>query len=516
MSPGAGQADRPAGEPVISTPAGAWGTATPPTAAPSAPYNVPPNSAPTAPATAGATPPYSYPPPYRPPAAAYPYGYQPSTPYSYYYPYYYPNGYPYYGGYQYPPKPRQAKGEGYRTVIAWIVTIGSALLLLGGMGLLALLLLEAAGGARFSLAALATVAGFVIGTLAGGGGGLYFGITALLKRPSARFGLPPAWYWLLATVAVLGGEVVLWNLNSAPGAALAILPLFMLAGALPAGTILAYAARRLGSPSTWRHMLLSLVYGAVVATLVASIVETLLFAAIVLVMERFGANVTVDQNFLQNFDPTSPIQVLLFVLLASVVAPIVEEGFKPLGAVLLLPRVRGPAEAFLLGLAAGEGFAVIETLSYFGLGQADWITVAIDRVGAGLLHGVGAGLGALGWYYLIRGKGVNRRWLLGFGALGYAVLQHAVFNASGLIVILPPIGHWLNSTAPLVSLGALPIERSFLVELTLYALVFVMLTYVTGRLRHAPQSSATGATPTALPGVRGPEQVPALAMGGSR
>ncbi|HEV2238746.1 MAG TPA: PrsW family glutamic-type intramembrane protease, partial [Ktedonobacterales bacterium] len=221
-------------------------------------------------------------------------------------------------------------------------------------------------------------------------------------------------------------------------------------------------------------------------------------------------------NFLQNFDPSNPTQVLMFILVASVAAPVVEEGFKPLGAVLLLPRVRGPAEAFLLGLAAGEGFAVIETLTYFGLGQADWINVAIDRIGAGLLHGVGAGMGALGWYYLIRGKGVPLRWLRGFGALAYAVVQHGIFNGSVLIGNVAPIGRWLSSPAPLISLGALPIERSFVVELVLYALVLSVLTYMTGRLRHAPQSPATGDAPVAALEARGPEQTPAVVLGGAR
>jgi RsiW-degrading membrane proteinase PrsW (M82 family) len=455
-----------------------------------------------------------YPPHYAYAAAAYTayangnqQGYQTNVPY-YYYPYY---AYPY----PYMPKPRPAKGEGYRMTLAWITTIGSALLVLGGLGVVVLLLLASLGGAQFSLASLAGTTGLAIGALAGGGGGLYFGIRAILKLPSARFGLPPAWVWLLATVAALGSEVVLWNVQSTPGPVLAVLPIFILAGALPAATILAFAAQRLDYPSTWRHMTLSLVYGAVVATLVASIVETELFLAAVAILARLGIHVTFGESFLQSFDPSDPLQVLMFVLAASVVAPIIEEGFKPLGAVLLLPRVRGPAEAFLLGLAAGEGFAVIETLSYFGLGQADWITVAIDRVGAGLLHGVGAGMGALGWYYLFRGKGVSHRWLLGFGALAYAVIQHGIFNASGLVVIVPPIGRWLNSAMPLATLGSLPIERSFLVELMMYALVLAMLIFVTGRLRRVPQAPTTGSTPTSAE-ARGSEQAPAMAAGGAR
>ena len=56
------------------------------------------------------------------------------------------------------------------------------------------------------------------------------------------------------------------------------------------------------------------------------------------------------------------------------------------------------------GLAGGIGFDMFETVGYIGQGQADWIYVAIERVGAGLLHGVGAGMSALGWYYLIAAR----------------------------------------------------------------------------------------------------------------
>ncbi|HEV2237208.1 MAG TPA: hypothetical protein VGR57_11155, partial [Ktedonobacterales bacterium] len=258
----------------------------------------------TAPTAGAAVPPaqpaYTYPPQYGYPPAAYPrqYGYPGYTPY--YYPAY---GYPY--PYPYPPRPRPAKGERYRAVLGWIVTIGSGLLLLGGLGLLGLLLLDTAIGAHFSLASVAGTVGLIVAAALGGGGGLYLGITALLKRPSVRLSLPPAWVWLTATVVVIGGEIVIWNAQPAPGSLFAILPLFMLAGALPAGTILAYAARRLGFPTTWRHMLVSLIYGAVVATLLASIIEGLLFIALVIVLARFGVDVTFGENFLQNFDPSN-------------------------------------------------------------------------------------------------------------------------------------------------------------------------------------------------------------------
>src|SRR6185503_19974838 len=43
----------------------------------------------------------------------------------------------------------------------------------------------------------------------------------------------------------------------------------------------------------------------------------------------------------------------------AVVAPLLEELTKPLVAILLGRRLRGPAEAFLVGMAGGVGFAIV-------------------------------------------------------------------------------------------------------------------------------------------------------------
>src|SRR5258708_33095582 len=107
-------------------------------------------------------------------------------------------------------------------------------------------------------------------------------------------------------------------------------------------------------------------------------------------------------------------------------------------------RLRTAASGFLMGVAAGVGFNIFETAGYIGSGEADWIGVAIERVGAGLLHGGGAGMATLGWYYLINGKGGPHRWLRGFGGIFYAMPQPAIFNGSNLLGFPPgPGGSWV-------------------------------------------------------------------------
>jgi RsiW-degrading membrane proteinase PrsW (M82 family) len=177
----------------------------------------------------------------------------------------------------------------------------------------------------------------------------------------------------------------------------------------------------------------------------------------------------------------SPQLVIAELLVLSVVAPLVEEGVKPLAALLAIRRLRTPGEAFLVGLAAGVGFDMLETIGYIGQAQADWVSVAVDRIGAGLLHGVGAGMGALAWYYFVNGAGVRYRWLRGIGCGLYAILQHSVFNALTFSNLLLPASwnDWLNQ--PFL-LGALPIQHADVIYLAVYALILGVLIFMTRRL----------------------------------
>jgi RsiW-degrading membrane proteinase PrsW (M82 family) len=357
--------------------------------------------------------------------------------------------------------------------------VAGVISVLGGL-LLALVTVVSDANGSGGLATIGQLVGLVLFALPGGVVATVNGILVLIKRPSLRFFFPPAWLFFLLSLAAVGGGVVIWNRFAHPGPLVAVLPLVVASGLLPALTVLALASARLGYPSTWRHVTLSLIYGGTIAGLVASILNTLAYVAIVLLLQALGFNISLDLNFLQNLNPTNAAEAVAFLLLGSVAAPLVEEGLKPLGAVLLMPRLRGPNEAFLVGMAAGIGFAVVETLGYIGMGEADWVAVAVQRLGAGLVHGVGAGMGAMGWYYLIRGKGVPLRWLRGFGSLGYAVVQHSLFNGSNLLGAISPVGQLLGRP---FYLGSLPIDAGTAVAFVFYLLILTVLVVVTGRLR---------------------------------
>jgi RsiW-degrading membrane proteinase PrsW (M82 family) len=124
---------------------------------------------------------------------------------------------------------------------------------------------------------------------------------------------------------------------------------------------------------------------------------------------------------------TSPWALVLLIELA-VLAPLVEESLKPLGA--LLRRPRSARDAFMFGAAAGAGFAAAENLLYASgamYSNDAWVAISVMRsLGAGV-HLLGCGLVSLA-VYRIRHEGA--RWGLGARFFGIAVAVHALWNGA--------------------------------------------------------------------------------------
>jgi RsiW-degrading membrane proteinase PrsW (M82 family) len=420
--------------------------------------------------------------------------------------------YPYpqpYWAYPYPVviAPGRPSGEIYALVVSWIIFGLGILSIIGGLLLFLLAAVATARGAGDSLAVLTTFAGYSLGPILGGILAIVYSISRVMKRPSPPPSLPPALAMLALTIVALGSAVVLWHFYPSPGLAFAVLPLALLSGFLPALTILAYGVQRLGATTTRRRLWLSLFFGATMAPLFAIILEGIAALLLAIGLRVLLPGTTPSTGI--DTVPQTLADVLFTLIFTAVVAPVVEEGLKPLGAVLIMRRLSSPAEAFLLGLAAGIGFDMVETIGYIGTGQADWISVAILRIGAGLLHGLGAAMGALGWYYLINGKDVRRRWLKGFGGLGYAVLQHGIFNGSNLLGLVPgPIGDLMSKT---LYLGRLPLDSGTILFFGYYIIILGVLVYMIGRLRRkaATPAGTAPATPPAplLPSGAAPQPV---------
>jgi RsiW-degrading membrane proteinase PrsW (M82 family) len=433
------------------------------------------------------------------PYAPYPPQYQPYPPYAPYGPY---------PPYIYPPQ-RRAPGETYALVVSWIVTVIGALSIILSLLILGISALALSDGSN-SLSTLGLAVSFGLAPLVGGVTAMVLGIQGILRRPSHTFFMPNYWYLLALTLIALGAGVVLWNLYPSPGSALAVSPLVVMSGVLPALVILALTTQRLGNPSTRRHVLMSLAYGATLAPLLAIILELLATLVIYLAARALGFDVGNALNN-TNFSPTNPQELVAQLLDISLTAAVVEETLKPLGAVLIIRRLRTRSEAFLVGLAAGIGFNIVETIGYITQGQGDWINVALERSAAGLLHGVGAGMATLGWWYLINGKGVSLRFIKGFALILYAMAQHAINNGAAVLISLvpEPLRSVLFDT---FYLGRLPEQYASLVFLAYGGLILIVLLWVTSALRRIDKRSSLSAgsgAPILATGV-------AMAQGGSR
>jgi hypothetical protein len=422
-----------------------------------------------------------------------------------YAPYGYPVAYyPPYAGYV----RRRAPGETYALVISWLVTLLGSLSILCGLLLGALTVLIVVSGFDLfgSLALQDVLIVPTTTTLLGGVYALFAGISGIRRRASPRFIPPRPALFVFLTLLVMGAGIVLWHTQIAtgPGLPLAVLPIVLLSGVLPALAVLAFAAWRLHLPATRRHVWLSIFYGLTIGPLLAIILE---YITTILISHANLAN----PSALSTQDPSGLIRLLVEI---SVAGPIIEEAVKPLAALLILPRLRTASAAFLVGLAGGIGFDMFETTwTYIGLGEADWVTIALQRVGAGLLHGLGAGMVTLGFYYLVKARNIPNRGLLALGCIAYAVLQHAINNASTVLAEFSSdtVRQWFDQP---FFLGKLPLPVGILPFLGYDILILVVLFYVTGRLRQSDSAGAESLPPTATPALPA-MPTPALPLGGA-
>jgi RsiW-degrading membrane proteinase PrsW (M82 family) len=416
----------------------------------------------------------------------------------YYYPAYYypPYYYPTYGYPNYYPAPARRKRDTYLFTMAIISTVCSSIVLVTGLLctlVLALVALAAGVSTSASTGPEALFGGIVLFTalalagLIGGGFGLFHSINALARRRSREFKLPRSGIFLgLYIILLIIGFVVRGSEQVIADIPLSIF-LIALAGLLPALTILAFTVRRLHYPkrerwpTTWRRFSIALISGATSAILIALILEEILGLIV-----QLGLNLTsFNLNNITNV-PNDPRAILYLFLVASVIAPLVEETAKPLAIIALIGRINSAAEALFLGMACGIGFDLIETTGYISEGYRNWVDVAVERSTAGLLHGFGAGMTALGWYFITHRNSLkNRRVLIGIGCIVYAIIQHAIWNASSLLVLLPaPIGPFLNNGQ--IMIGSYPLQSILLVYLVISILILTFLIFVTGKLSGRP------------------------------
>ncbi len=392
-------------------------------------------------------------------------------------------------------QPPEPKRDPYLLGVGIAALVGSVLVFLAGLGCLGLLALLSIAprqntSASSFFASIVLFIAFAITGIVGGSAGLYHSIRQVFFRKTSReFSLPRFWIFVILYLVVLG--IAFWLHMQGKDVAYPALTvvLILLAGIFPALAVLALGVRRLHYPrnapwpTSWRRLTLALISGATLSIVIAGVLE---FALGILLVQGHGVDplICVDQPNAPSCQ--NPHIYTLLLLMVAVLAPIIEETVKPIAVIVLIGRVRSAAEAFLLGLACGIGFDLIETTGYISSGYNDWLNVALIRTGAGLLHGFGAAMVALGWYYLTHAK--KRRLLLAFLCWFYAVLQHALWNGSwGLVLIPGPIGNYFNNAS--VTLGPFSVPAYEIINIVEALFMLAFFLYMTGRLRTSIPSS---------------------------
>ncbi len=406
-----------------------------------------------------------------------------------------PPAYPPYGAYYtqpgappYPYLPPQPKRDGYSLGVGIAAFIGSILVLLGGLASLFLLLFvqmvrlgNLTAGQSFSstvvFAALALIG------LIGGGYGLYHSIRSVfLRRASSDFAIPTFWIFVALYIAFMVGGYVL-HANGQDVTNLTLLAiLILLVGLFPALAVMALGERRLhfpksaNWPTSWRRFTLAIVSGATMGILIAGALELALLAVLV---RAQGINPLLCLNDPTNPDCQSSNTIGLLFITVAIIGPLVEETVKPLAVIVFIGRMRSAAETFVLGLACGIGFDLIETSGYISSRTNDWLNIALGRTGSGLLHGMGAAMVALGWYYLTH-PGKNR-FLKALGCWLYAVVQHAIWNSTAFLTLLPGSGGDFFSHQ--LTIGSFTIDYFEFVNTGEAILILLFFLYITARIR---------------------------------
>jgi len=174
----------------------------------------------------------------------------------------------------------------------------------------------------------------------------------------------------------------------------------------------------------WMHVLSVFLFGAIISVIAAVFLESVAISV-------FYASGSIFSGGFWSYEPYDP--TLEIVILAVVIAPLVEEWTKGWGVMTVRNKLREPEDGFIYGAAAGLGFAAMENIFYNGSALLDgyevFLMTAVTRAAAStLLHAsASAVLGyGIALKYLNGARGRRTSYLPYYLA---AVTLHGLFNA---------------------------------------------------------------------------------------
>ena len=316
---------------------------------------------------------------------------------------------------------------------AYIALITGILLLLGGLAAMIAYFnlpfyFPVENALAYEIGSIAAVyLGLIVGGLA-----IFHGFGSIANYKSSPFKLPSFYiFWIILSMVLGLGVLILENDISTE---LLFPLLFILGAALSVFAVLAWAYRRLGFPVTWRQATLAFVCGSTLAIFVAILLEMTLPYLGYLLLEplwyltasfadlAWGTPGFIERLFASPF-------ILVFLAVVALEAPIPEEFAKALGIPMFgRGRIQNERQAFAIGLASGAGFAILENMlyegmyaNYYGWG---WGGITLLRSIGSVLHPIGTGIIALGWFRMKEGGGTGKL----FKAYLLSVGLHTLWN----------------------------------------------------------------------------------------
>lgn len=258
-------------------------------------------------------------------------------------------------------------------------------------------------------------------------------------------------YWLSVIAAVAGLAALVWGFLDTR--AIASIGLFVGAAGLPLAVLLAMSGRTRTRPPVD-----AVLAGGTLGPISALLGHAFVFAFAYAFFLGFAeAALSLIETF--RIDPAlvnvagSPWTLLLFFELV-LVAPLVEEIGKGLAGWIRRPRTR--VEAFMAGVGAGVGFAIVENVIYATGGlffEGSWVAIATARTLGAAVHPLAGGIVVLGWWEWRARRDAGllaRRLLIGVGV-------HAVWNGS--IVVMGIVGESFGIDE-LIGIGSLSLLYS--------------------------------------------------------
>jgi hypothetical protein len=326
------------------------------------------------------------------------------------------------------------------TWIKQILAIGSLLLTLAGIpavfGFVCITLMLVIS--EDSAAIVTGLASFTLIVLTVGAGGVAFwhSTQSLQDKISKPVQFPLVWILLgiFGLLIIIGLMII----ESETISGILLPPILFGITLLPSFIALSWFVNNKTTHVTYRQGLVAFAGGITVSTFLTFLLVGLVITIALALVNNFAISLF---NQIDNAAVSGPDSVMtllsgwnyvyVFILVAFII-PIAAELCKPLVTLPILGRLSSQ-DAFLIGSAAGTGFAMMSNLVVAGWGLALWNGTLVILLLGGAINPFCTGFVTLGWYRILQKN--SKAWSDWATRLCIAVIIHAAWNSGSFLLL---------------------------------------------------------------------------------